>query len=68
MQRATVLEDYSDSVTFPASHPSVRTDMLSNVHDDITTSDRTTVAIRYSTWHSISSPKASRFTGRAGML
>ncbi|CAJ0596242.1 unnamed protein product [Cylicocyclus nassatus] len=43
-------------------------EMMSNVHDDIVTSDRTTVAIRYSTWHSISSPKASRFTGRAAHI
>ncbi|KAK6725729.1 hypothetical protein RB195_004195 [Necator americanus] len=52
----------------PSALGSTYRDMLSNVHDDITTSDRTTVAIRYSTWHSISSPRASRFTGRAAHI
>ncbi|KAK5966494.1 DUF676 domain-containing protein [Trichostrongylus colubriformis] len=40
-------------------------DMLSNVHEDILSSERTTTTIRYSTWHNVSSPRASKLTGRA---
>ncbi|WKX88808.1 hypothetical protein Q1695_008439 [Nippostrongylus brasiliensis] len=43
-------------------------DMLLNVHDDIMSSERTTTTIRYSTWHSVSSQKTSRLTGRAAHI
>lgn len=43
-------------------------EMLSNIHDDIVSSDRTVAAVRYSTWHTVSSPKASKFTGRAAHI
>nr|CDJ82212.1 Protein of unknown function DUF676 domain containing protein [Haemonchus contortus] len=62
---SALLSSCKSAMKDPSALGTTYRDMLSNVHEDISSSERSTLAIRYSTWHTVSSPKTSRITGRA---